>query len=50
MICWVKATSHVEGGNKIFGKNIVPIFRGEAVYASESVLTTLFTAHIKRCK
>jgi len=48
MVCWVKVTSNVEGGNKMFGKNTASFFRAEAVYACEALLTTSFIAHFKR--
>ena len=50
IVCWVKANSNVDGCNKTFGKNTASIFKAEAVYASEAVLTTFFIAHLKRCK
>jgi hypothetical protein len=50
MVCWVKATSNVEGGNKTFVKNTASIFRAVAVYACEALLTTFSIAHFKSSK
>ena len=50
LVCWVKATSNVEDGNKTFGKNTASIFRAEAVYACECLLTTFFIVQLKSRK